>query len=500
MHPEPATESLEFEEIRPFQAPSELPPPLEHVPAWSEFSSDDGLEPLPPLEDELRMHGGAHLYTAEGDQFLCPIPESEYSHPRYLRLPEDYQAPEPLTFFAEFLGNDPIKPWPALHWFGKDGYVWEPQFVGYGSHEVFASVLEEGPRRRDLLGQQLIVDLDLRVTGTERFHVQYRPLGEAGTGGSYYQFSDPAGYVDNATGVPDRYWFEWEMQSVLGGLIGDPTIQCDLHTVIGKVPFMLQNNYLMNDEVLGVVVNKNNLIISPFSNINTQLFYFPADVDAFPDGSSDLFGTNINADMHGAFFELTYAHLEHSNNSSRNTDYAALGAVQFFGHWSIGGRAMAKWGDRPSGGNAELLVLESNYTHYAPQWMRNTTGIEYGVFYLNGFYASEGWKPISGGNFNRISSSFEVNPLLQIARRQTPILHDTPGLVLGVQLFRHEEDESLIPEIAWQHPGVDVFGAGLRYLRQTGKRSFMELRGLYNWSPDRRFDREGVMLSHFFLF
>lgn len=464
-------------------------------------SGEDDLsdEPLPPLADELWLHGGSYLYAPEGDR-LQPPPAHE-AHSQLLRLPEWWRKPEPLTAFQEFLGADPIKPTPDLKWFGPEGFQWEPRFVGYGGYTLFGQALESGGRRRDGVGHQLLVDLDLRLTSTERFHMQFRPLGRKNTGGSFYQLNDPVDYDDNSTGIPDRYWFEFEVFSLISDLVGEEFTPRDYHVVAGKFPFLLHNRLLMNDDVLGVAVNKNTILIPPFSNLNIQVFAALDDVDAV-DGasSSELYGMHWTADYRHALLEATVAYLLHTQGSDRDAGYTAFSATQFFGPWSLAGRVLGKWNDEGGTGDGQLYVFESNFVRSMPEGVVHATGIEHAVYYLNAFKATSGWNSISGGNFNRLRSTFEVNPLTAISTgaRRTD---DTLGAALGVQLFRRHDDESFIPEVAWEQPGGEaVWGVGLRWQRKLNARMFLDLQGVKTWSDARQFQREGVFLSTTALF
>lgn len=478
-----------LEEIRPSSPPARL----ERADPAFPSPDDTDLEFLPPLEEELWNHGGSYLYAPEGDRLNWPPPEPHEPY-NVLRLPEDWQKPRPLTAFQEFLGADEIHPRPHLHWLGH-GYRWEPRFVGYGSYQLFAFAFEQNGMRRDAIGHQLIAELDLRLTGTERFHVQYRPLGKKQTGGSYYQFSDPAGYVDNSTGIPQRYWFEGEIHSMFGGFL-NPLAVWDYHVVGGMYPLILQNALLMNDNILGFAVNKNNIYLGPLSNINLQLFAGFDDVDAFPNSGARVFGVNATIDYQRRFYELTYAFLCNKFDASMDSHFLALSRTSLHGMLSVAGRAMFRFcGDGGLGGG-QLFVLESNYTRV---FEHKPLGIEKGVYYANAFLATNGWRPIATGNFNRLTTAFEVNPLTQIAAGNQ--VGANGGAVLGVQLFRHHEDESLIPEIAFQAPDqVPVFGLGLRYLRKTGARSFLQVLGTLNFSNAPLYQRRGIFLSETIVF
>lgn len=463
---------------------------------------------LAPLQCELHHHGGSYLYQPEGDAFQQHQQEAYCDpdgHHQALRLPEHFQAPQPCTHFAEYLGADPIQlsphSWDCLPGNTVGSYQWEPRFVAHGRYDVFGIAFEEGNRRQDGIGHNLTLDADLRLTGTERFHFQHRPIGEDGSGGSFYRFDNPQGYVDNSTAEPSRFWFEGEVASIFSGWLNDPTQAWDMNFAIGKFPLGLHNNLLINDEVAGVIVGQNNRQEGTLSNLNTRVFWLWDDVNAFEDIGSEVLGADAFIDYQHAFIEATYAYRKHGRTSDGDAHYLAASATQFFGTNTATARALVKIAG-PADTDGQLFVLEWN-THVAfddsSTWeVLARTGIHHGVAYANAFYATQGWSPISGANFNRIRSSFEVNPLVLIARGDRD---DTPGVAAGIQLFGEHEDSSLTPEIAWEAPGGrSIFGTGLRYQRRTSVGSFLELRGLVNFSEDQQLDRDGLFGSHHWLF
>lgn len=477
-----------------------LPLPLPDVAPTGGTDIEDQYDPLPSLEEELRRFGGSSLYEAEGE-FNAHVSPHEYdSHAKFLRLPETWEKPlPPVTAYQEFVGADPIGAWNGLKWFGDDGFQWEPRFVTHGSYEVFGLFLEQGGTRQDIVGHQLIVDLDLRVTGTERAHVQFRPLGRRNSGGSFYRLDDPSGFDDNSTGIPDRWWIEGEFNSLFAGLLNDEFTPYDYHVTVGKVPYAVHNSLLINDEVTGVIVNKNTLLIPPLSNLNVQGFYFFDDVDTMTPRSTELVGMHASADWRNAFIEGTIAYVSHSADTGFDARYAAVSATKFFGPVTLAGRALFKGGDEAGTGDGALMVVESNLTRLMPAELACRTGIDYAVFYGNFFKATSGWSPISGGNFDRLRSSFAVDPLIRIGQGLNP--SDTLGVSLGVQLFRDHEDESLTPEIAWEQPqGDTVWGMGLRWQRKVGPQIFVDASGIISWSDNRSLEREGIFLSTFMLF
>ncbi|MEM9187204.1 MAG: hypothetical protein AAGB00_11985 [Planctomycetota bacterium] len=482
----------------------------------------EGQPVLPPLEVELGYRGGSHLYTPEGDGFQALKHDHPHDPPK--RLPECFQPPQPCTRLpplpqTEYLGADPIqlsgRAWPPVLDAGRGGYQWEPRFVAHGSYDTFGIAFQEGGVRRDLVGHNLTLDADLRLTGTERLHVQHRPIGEDGTGGSFWRFDDPDGYTDNSTAEPARVWFEGELASIfsgwpLGGATAHPAVAWDINFALGKFPLQQHNNLLINDEVAGVIVGQNNLRLGNLSNLNTRVFWLWDDInslDTFPGGTGggavndgltgNVVGADAFVDYRSAFIEATYAWRQHSRDSRADAHYAALSATKFFGAATATARVLAKIAG-PAGRDGQLYVLEWNTHRTFKAGLLPRSGIRHAVLYANGFYASSGWDPIASANFNRLRTNFEVNPLVQIARGDRD---DTPGVALGAQLFGEGEDRSLTPELAWEAPGgTSVFGAGLRYQRKMSESSFVELRGLVNFSDHSPFERDGVFASHHWLF
>ena len=473
----------------------DVPPEPISANAAGAYYDNGVLVELPPLDQELLHHGGAHLYepsdVLNAQALHC---EGEHHH-EPLRLDECWQEPQPWCSHPnDYLGPGVVDWSPDWSWFGCDPYMWEPRFVLHGAYEIFGSVFEQNRQRRDGIGHQLFVDLDLQLTGTERFHVQFRPVGEENTGGSFWQLSNPEQYVDNSTGVPQRWWFEGELQSLFGPWMGDERHQLDVNFTVGRFPFRLHNGLLMNDEIVGFVLGKNTITSVGFSNLNVQAFYALDDVDSFP-GSGDLYGIHTSADYRHAFLEATYAHIRRDRDEDFSTNYLALSGTKFFGPLSLAARTMYRFGgEGNSGGDGHLQVIETAFTRATSHDVQCLTGIELAVAYLNAFYASDNWVTIAGGNLDRLRNSFSVNPLVDLALGGNTV--ERYGAAIGVQLFRHHQDESLIPEFAYEEQSADaVLGVGLRYRRKLNARTFLELRGLKNWSDNAALRREGLFAA-----
>ncbi|MEW4486859.1 hypothetical protein AB1L42_02190 [Thalassoglobus sp. JC818] len=457
------------------------------------YYEGEQLVELPPLEEELLTHGGAHMYYSS-DYLNAVAPVCEGSHSQNLRLDECWEEPQPWCSRPhEYLGPGIVEWSPDWSWFGSNPNMWEPRFVGHGAYEVFGAVFDQGGTEQNGIGHQLFIDLDLRLTGTERFHVQFRPLGKDNSGGSFWRLNSPTEYIDNSTGVPQRWWFEGELQSLFGPWLGDERHQLDINFTIGRFPFRLQNGLLMDDEITGLAVAKNNILSLGFSNVNIQGFYALDEVDSYP-ASSDLAGVAVTADYRTSFFEAEYVSLFRNREEEFRAHYFALSGTKFFGPISLAARTMYRLGDQNAGGDGYFQVLESNMTRSMGHTIEHLTGVDLAVSYLNLFYASENWVTIAGGNLDRIRNAFAVNPLFNIAAGSPPV--ERYGVAAGVEFFRNNQDEAIIPEFAFESQASDpIYGAGLRYRRKMTARMFFELRGIKNWSTNPALRREGLFAS-----
>ena len=118
----------------------------------------------------------------------------------------------------------------------------------------------------------------------------------------------------------------------------------------------------MNDEIVGVAVNKNSMMHGAISNLNVQMFYGFDDVDGFGGANIDVDGIHATADYRHALIETTFASAHHSGAADIDAYYAALSATQFFGPVSLAGLILAKWEDAGSRGDGQVYVGGSNFS------------------------------------------------------------------------------------------------------------------------------------------
>lgn len=406
-------------------------------------------------------------------------------------LPEDFPKPRPLyTHWQGFLDPEPIRLYPRLHW-PFHGTQITPALAVYGSYNLFATAFEQAHDERIGIGHHLVIDADLSFGATERIHAQWRPFGEKNKGGSFLQLNDDVDYIDNSSALPQRLWLEADISEVMSGVIPDTAV-ADILITAGLFPFSLHNRLLIDDDVTGVIVSKNDLIVEPFSKILIQVFGAFDEVDAFASEQHiRIFGTHWFVDWQSRNVEATYVRMMDETNSSRNQDYYALSLTQLLGLWNFAGRSLLQMGDDGRDGSGQLYVFESNYTRY---FEHEILGFESLLLYATAFWASEGWQSISGGNFDRLRNTFSVNPLVRLSADPAGV--ENRGFALGTEFFALRKDLAVIPEVAVEFPADDeVVGLGTRVRRKLNKRSQLEVRGITSLTGADHLRRHGVFLE-----
>lgn len=420
-----------------------------------------------------------------------PGPLTAFEREGYKDLPSNYQPPHPLTLWQEFLGSDAIKIWPKLHWFG-DGNQITPALTAYGSYNVFATAFQQDRNEVVGIGHQFLLEVDFSLGATERIHAQWRPFGEKNTGGSLLQLNEDVRYADNGSALPQRLWLEADISEIFSGYFSDLAL-VDVAISAGLFPYSLHNQLLINDDIVGVIVSKNDIIFEPFSKILVQFLGAFDEIDAFANEDNiRLYGAHAIIDWKTRNVELTYLRVFDATDPARNQDYFGASVVQLWGVWNFAGRALFQLGDEARDGAGQLYVLEANYTRYLQEPLGT---FDTYLVYCNAFWATEGWQSISGGNFDRLRGAFAVNPLVQLSLRQgrTP---RTAGIAAGVELFLLHKDLAIIPEIALEFPEPDeVLGLGGRIRYKISKQSQLELRGLLSFTGADDLRRDGLFLE-----
>ena len=371
-----------------------------------------------------------------------------------------------------------------LAWFLSESLSWQSHDVAYNRGGFLQWRCEPPPPAAEL-------DVDLWTASDGRTEPTGPEVPEQSRA-SVVAFNEPGGWFDNGHVASSRFWFESEFLrgydgwAVRGFPPRDHHFAVPLSVALGHAP-------LMSDDLLGAAGDLG--LVESEGRLNLRVFYAVGEGDAGGDIRSDLIGTNLAADYRHLLLEAAYARLVDREDWSRDANYSAVSITRVFGRNTITGRMLGRWDEVGGKQGGQLYILESNYDHQFSGSPARELGVEHGLFYFNAFHVTKGWQPAPGSNFNRLRSSFEVDPLMvsaaSIERREMT------GVAAGIQLFRLDDNESFAPEVAVHAPsGSSMFALAVRYQRKTGCNSMFEVLGINSWSDDATLERSGLFLSH----
>jgi hypothetical protein len=169
------------------------------------------------------------------------------------------------------------------------------------------------------LATRLNLDVDLKLTATERIHAFFRPLDKFNSFTSVTFGNGHGGSKLHLDGNPDALFFEGDAGAILAGITGHDS-KFDLPFTFGLIPLLFQNGIWMEDAIAGAAftIPARNSRLFDFSNFDVTFFAGINNVSSpafVVDGKPDehdarVYGvaTFIEA-MHG-YWEAGYAYLD----------------------------------------------------------------------------------------------------------------------------------------------------------------------------------------------
>ncbi len=446
-------ERLNSPEHKGHQAPPATDPAVRRAPHKTESYLPDPSYPDEPYDAaaQLEIYGGKRAV-------VTPRPLLELGFPQYREGPIG-------------AGHDLI---------GSKNLV-RPQLLAYGDWRTAVAFNDNGATETGLVATRLNLDIDLKLTATERIHAFFRPLDQGGKF-SRYEF---AGNDRNRTDITldaniENFFFEGDVGSIHSGL-SDRYVDYDLPITFGLVPMFFQNGIWVDDAFLGGAIslaarNSRALDIS-----NYDLTFFGG-VDKVsnaglqdPDGkladhAGNVFGIAAFADMQEGHLEAGWGYIDDTRDSQGDFSHHNLmaGWTKRYGGWlSNSTRAIWNVGQDPSGGRTQTadgvaLLLENSLVTSLPSTL---------VPYFNGFIGLDRPQPLARGGDGLLKNTginFETDALTGF-----PKLDDTArdawGGAVGVS-YLFDLSRQIVAEIATVQPMssasaavADQYALGLRY-------------------------------------
>ena len=325
---------------------------------------------------------------------------------------------------------------------------------------------------------RLNLDVDFKITGTERIHAFFTPLQKNAKFTRYEFGGDDA---DNKLNLeldpePQTLFFEGDFGSLYSGFSGQEA-NFDLPFTVGLFPLFLQNGIWANDAILGGAVSfpaKNSQAFG-LANFDVTLFAAVNDidnagiigVDGDDNNNSNLFGATAFVDAFSGYIETGYGLIDGRNDQEGLLTHFVTGAYtrRYSNTISNSTRVFANFGEDPQGDDDGLAIISENSL---------ITGLPSTLLpYANFFVGFGNPQPLVDGNgagiLKNVGINFETDALTGY-----PKLDDTGsnawGGAIGMQ-YLFDLDEQLVFELAMVQPfendGIGAedaqYGFGVRY-------------------------------------
>lgn len=371
-----------------------------------------------------------------------------------------------------FLGQFP----ESYTFLGETNLV-APRFVIFGDYRTALATNDQNGNTQTVWAHRLNLDMDLKLTATERFHVFMGPLDHGN------QFT--RGVFDNGQydffpafdGQLDTAFFEGDLGALAGGL-GNEVLPFDLPIAIGLMPLIFQNGIWMEDAILGAAATIPAQHSSFLDLSNFDITFF-AGIDklvspafAGDDGAAKVYGTTTFIEAYDGYFEAGYAYLE--DRSLQNRSYHNIGLSYTRRYRSIVStsyRAIVNSGQTPNGidetAEGVLLLWENSLITSSPY----TCVPYFNLFVGFGRPQSVARAGVAGGILRNTGINFETDGLTGYPTLDASG-NDTFGGAIGMNLLSSNFDQQLVAEFAFLNtmgsnpnrnaPG-DQYGFGLRY-------------------------------------
>lgn len=339
-------------------------------------------------------------------------------------------------------------------------------FYVYGDWRNAVAFNDNGDDERGRAATRLNLDLDYRLTATERIHAAISPLDDDGQF-TRCDFGGDAGKFDfdncelELDFQPDTLFFEGDAGAIYAGLSGEYA-GFDLPFTFGLIPILLQNGVWLEDAFLGAGVTIPALNSRTLDISNMDITFLAGFDDITTDaiqgeGAEDkthFYAVTAFIETMEGYWELGYGYVDAQENLSDQSYHNATVAFtrRYFGKVSNSIRLIGNFGQEFRDANGDhtadgyAVLIENSWISSKPYTL---------VPYLNMFLGID--KPQSlaraggaGGILKNTGINFETDGLTGF-----PFLDDTAndawGGALGVS-YLFDLDQQIVVEAATVQP------------------------------------------------
>jgi hypothetical protein len=449
----------------------------------SEHSKNDLFRPDPLYEGRYNADGQVDIYGAKR-VVEPPRPPIEIGRQQYTSGAYD----ESGTLLGE---KNPLLPGLAI----------------YGDWRTAVAYNSNNGKDIAQFATRLNLDVDFKITGTERIHAFFTPT-QNNTKFTRYEFGGGDGderFNDEYDFDPQTLFFEGDVGSIYTGLSGNEAT-FDLPFTVGLFPLFLQNGIWANDAILGGAVSLPAKNSAALGLANFDITFFAAfknvdnkgiiGADEDDNDNANLYGVTAFVDAFDGYIETGYGLIDGYDDQDGLLVHFLTAAYsrRYYNTLSNSTRLFANFGSDPEGNSDGLAIISENSL---------ISGLPSTLLpYANFFVGFGNPQPLADGNgagiLKNVGINFETDALTGY-----PKLDDTGsdalGGAIGIQ-YLFNLDQQLVFEIAMVQPfdedGIGAqdtqFGFGARYQIPINRAWLFRADATYQIKQDQEEDDFGL--------
>ena len=329
-----------------------------------------------------------------------------------------------------------------------------PRFQIFGDLRTALGWNRANGTDRGVWGSVLNLEMDLRITGTERFHARLAPLDRAGQVTRVERENGRTRFINNTDLEFDTGFFEGDLGALFGGMFNE-VLPFDLPFTVGSIPLLYQNGIWMDDAFIGFaaalparnspaldIANYDLVFFWGFDNITSPAFQGD-------DNAAKMYGVQLFLECLNGYIETGYVFLEDRTSLNRSYHNLAAAYTRRYGRFlSNSVRVLANAGQNPDlpfkTADGVLLLVENSLITQSPSTL---------IPYFN-LFAGFG-RPQSvarqggvGGVLRNTGINFETDGVTGFPTLDDTA-NDTFGAALGVNLMAPDFSQQLVLETAF---------------------------------------------------
>lgn len=414
-------------------------------------------------------------------------------------LPE---RPAPLLEINEpFLAPAPL----SKGWELPTGAVWRPSLWVFGQYQTALQHFDNGEIEQTEWANRLDLFFNLRLTGTERILVGFRPLDRDGRQYAGYTFEPDQreGWDGDFDTDVNIAFFEGDIGEIFPALSENGYRAADIGFAIGRQPLNIQNGILINDTVDGVGVTKNTLFLGGLANnFRVTGFYGWGNINDYnrePIGGTKIFGLFTAWDTYSTTMEVDLAYRD--SDDSHDGVWLGLGSTRRFGHLNTTFRFnYSDATDIPAVMSPSDSTQRDGYLLSAE--LSLTPAATYDLAYLNLFHSEKQYVSLArdrgnGGPLAAMGILFAGAGIGNYGAALDPAANKATGFAMGYQ-WQFAQRQQLTLELGGRYSHLSqqqsAMALGMRYQQPIGNRTLIQL-DMFHSAQKRRDDASGVRVG-----